>query len=188
MKGRLIIISGPSGVGKSTVIRLLARRIGAKVSISATTRPPSNQEKNGVDYYFLSREEFERLIREDKLLEYAEYLGNYYGTPRRPVDEALESGVDVILGIETRGAKEVAKKIPDAIIIFLLPPGDEELTRRIRSRARDDEATIQRRLANAKAETTLARQSGIYRYWVVNDDLNRAVDELVSICKQESCE
>ncbi len=186
MTGRLIIISGPSGVGKSTLIQMLAQRINAKISISATTRPPSPQEQHGVHYYFLSRPEFETMIRQDKLLEHAEYLGNFYGTPREPVEQALQAGTDVILGIEVKGAKEVAKKFPDAIIICLCPPSDEELARRIRSRARDDEAAIARRIDNAKREIAQAKEAGIYKHWVVNDQLDRAVDEIVSICKQEN--
>lgn len=184
--GRLIIISGPSGVGKSTVIQELARRLGARISISATTRPPGPQEQDRVHYYFLSRPEFEQWIRDDKLLEHAEYLGNFYGTPREPVEEALAAGQDVILGIEVQGAKKVVKKIPHAIIICLSPPSDEELMRRLRDRARDDEATIARRFANAKRELALAREAGIYRHWVVNDDLTRTIGEIVNICKQES--
>ncbi len=185
MPGNLIIISGPSGVGKSTVIRRLAQRIGAKISVSATTRPPGPQEKNGVDYYFYSRSEFEELIRAGKLLEYAEYLGNFYGTPSEPVEKTLQAGTDVILGIEVQGAKEVAKKFKDAIIICLCPPSDDELARRLRDRARDDEASIARRIANAKREIAMAKEAGIYKYWVVNDHLDRAVDEIVSVCKQE---
>jgi len=186
MKGKVIIISGPSGVGKSTLIKRVAERLGAVVSVSATTRRPGPAERHGEHYYFYSRQDFETLRREDRLLEWAEYLGNYYGTPRDPVEQALNRGTDVILGIETRGAKEVVKIFPDAIIICLSPPSDEELERRLRDRARDDEASIARRVANARKELALARESGIYRHWVVNDVLDRAVDETVSICKQES--
>ena len=181
--GKIIIISGPSGVGKSTLIRKLAQRIDAKISVSATTRRPAPSEKNGIDYYFLAKNEFEDLISRDKLLEYTEYLGNYYGTPVEPVQDILNAGNNVILGIEARGAKEVAKKFPDAIIICLCPPSDEELAKRLRSRGRDDEEAVQRRIANAKKELELARKSGIYKHWVINDDFDKTVDELVKICK-----
>ena len=184
--GKIIIISGPSGVGKSTLIRELARRISAKISVSVTTRSPGISEKNGADYHFVSKNIFEDLIKENKLLEYTEYLGNYYGTPLDPVRDILNSGKDVILGIEARGAKEVAKKFPDAIIICLCPPSDRELARRIKARGRDDEPAIQKRIENAKKELELARNSGIYKHWVINDDLDQTVDELVKICKQES--
>ena len=186
MKGRVIVISGPSGVGKSTVIKNVAQRLGAKISVSATTRKPGPAERHGVDYYFYSREDFDKLARENRLLERTEYLGNGYGTPRDPVEQALNQGTDVILGIETQGAKEVVKIFPDAIIICLSPPSDEELERRLRDRARDDETSIARRVANARKELALVRESGIYRHWVVNDVLDRAADEIVSICKQES--
>ncbi len=185
VRGELIVISGPSGVGKSTVTKKVAEKIGAVISVSATTRRPSPKEQEGRDYYFLSREDFERLIKEDKLLEYAEYMGNYYGTLRDVVEKHLSAGKDVILEIEVNGAKQVDKKFSDAIIIYLLAPDDEALLRRLEGRGRDDEETIRKRFENAKKEISLAKSSGIYKYWVVNEDLEKTVDEIVRIIHQE---
>ncbi len=184
-RGKLIVISGPSGVGKSTITKKVAERIGAVISVSATTRKPSAKEQDGEDYYFLSREEFEKLIRDDKLLEYAEYMGNYYGTLRDVVEGHLSSGRDVILEIEVNGAKQVDKKFSDAIIIYLLPPSDDVLLDRLKGRARDDEETIKRRFENAKREISQAKASGIYKYWVINDEIGRAVEEIIDIIQKE---
>jgi len=183
--GRLIVISGPSGVGKSTVCKQLAQRLDAVISVSATTRPRAPAEVDGKDYYFLSKDEFRRRIQEGQFLEYAEYLGNLYGTPLPPVRERLQSGKLVILEIEVKGAEKVAKLFPDAIMIYLLPPGWDALSGRLHGRARDTQQAIQRRIENAAAEIELARQAGIYRYWVVNDKLDEAVEQIVQIVDKE---
>jgi len=186
MPGSLIVISGPSGVGKSTVVRRLVERLGATVSVSATTRRQSQQEKHGVDYYFISEDEFRRMIEQDELLEWAEYLGNFYGTPRAAVESALAEGRDMLLEIEVEGAKQVAKKFSAAIMVYLLPPSDEDLRRRLVGRSREGQAQIETRFANAKREIAQARESGVYDHWVVNVEVDRAVDEIAAIVEQRS--
>lgn len=184
MPGRLVVISGPSGTGKSSVVKRLVDTCNAMLSVSATTRPQSPLETNGEDYYFVSHGEFERMIADGELLEWAEYLGNYYGTPRKSVEPHLVAGRDVLLEIEVEGGKQVAKNFPSAIMIYLLPPSDEALRRRLEARSRDEPEVIEKRLANARNEIRQARESGVYRHWVVNDNLDRAVDEIAGMIKR----
>ncbi len=174
--GQLIVFTGPSGVGKGTLLRqLLKRHPDIQLSISATTRQPRPGEKHGKHYYFLSRPEFDALVNQDQLLEWAEFAGNYYGTPRHPLDSMISHGSVVILEIELEGARQVRKTLPEARQIFVLPPSLEELEARIRQRGQDSEVAIAKRLARAKVEIEAAIEFDIQ---IVNDDLERAVQKL----------
>lgn len=184
-KGKLFVISGPSGAGKSTVItRLLKQLSNVYFSISATTREPRRGERDGVDYHFVTKEEFETLIARDELLEYARYVDNYYGTPSIPVDEKLNAGYDVILDIETQGAEQIMEKRPDAITIFLFPGSFAVLEERLRLRGTDSEEKIARRLEQAKAE---CRKAHKYDYIIINDRFETACDEAIAIVTAEKC-
>ena len=184
-KGKLFVISGPSGAGKSTVIaRLLKRLDNTYFSISATTREPRRGERNDIDYHFVSREEFERMIECDELLEWAEYVGNYYGTPAGPVDEKLSAGYDVILDIETQGAASVMKKRPEAIGIFLFPGSFEILEQRLRARGTDSDEKVLKRLDQARRE---CEKVDMYQYVIINDRVETAADEAVAIMTAEKC-
>ncbi|MCQ2452283.1 MAG: guanylate kinase [Oscillospiraceae bacterium] len=183
-EGKLIIISAPSGTGKGTIISLLTAQSNRFwVSVSATTRDPRGQEQNGVEYHFLSREAFEDMIENHELLEYAEYSGNYYGTPLLPLMAARRAGKDVILEIEVNGFLQVKELAPDAVSIFIQPPSLEELERRLRGRGTDSEEAIQKRLRRASEELLMSDQ---FDYVVVNDVAQRAADEIIEIItKQE---
>jgi guanylate kinase len=184
-RGLLVVFSGPSGVGKTTIVRAVRDRFDAVFSVSATTRPMSDQERDGVDYDFLSEEAFQRMIDADAFLEHARVFGkHFYGTPRANVDRALDEGCLVILDIDVQGAMQVHDRAPDALLIFILPPSEAELLRRLRARGRDDEASIQRRFAEAKREIERARTSNIYDAFIVNDDLERATDEATMTIRQ----
>ncbi len=180
----LVILSGPSGTGKSTVIREVMRRRPLFFSVSCTTRPMREGERDGVDYHFIIRERFEQLIAEDALLEYAEYAGRFYGTPRRPAEEQMAGGTDVLLDIEVQGARQVRARMPEAVSIFLAPPSREELERRLRSRGTDSEEMILRRLETAWGELEEART---YDYLVVNDEVAAAADRICAILEGERC-
>lgn len=183
-KGRLIVISGPSGVGKGTVVRaLLERDPQLRVSVSATTRPMRPNEIDGVHYYFISHEKFEEMIAQDLFLEYAQYVGNYYGTPEAPVDRMLEQGFDVILEIEVQGGLQVMKRRPDAISVFLVAPSFEVLAARLRGRGDTDEEKMLMRLQQARMEYLVASQ---YQYVVVNDRLEDAVSDVQAILRADA--
>ncbi len=184
-KGKTFIISGPSGVGKSTVLKsLFEGRDDLYFSVSATTREPRQGEEDGVHYHFISVERFQEMIESDAFLEYAEYVGNFYGTPKKFVDKAMESGKDVILDIEVQGAIQVCNKRPDTVRIFIAPPSWDELERRLKSRGTDSEEKIQKRLVRAKAELQTA---DVYDYFVINDSVEQAVREINAIMLAEHC-
>ncbi|WP_028545059.1 guanylate kinase [Paenibacillus taiwanensis] len=184
-KGLLIVLSGPSGVGKGTVCKaLLKKTSNLTYSVSATTRQPRLGEVDGVNYFFKSRDHFLRMIEEDALLEYAEYVGNYYGTPREFVDKTLEQGKDIILEIEVQGALKVKEKFPDGIFIFLLPPSLDELKDRIIGRGTENETVIDHRMNVAIEEIALMEH---YDYAVVNDEIDMACKRIESIIIAEHC-
>ena len=184
-KGLLIVFSGPSGSGKGTILHdVLEQNPSVMLSVSATTRSPREGEQEGVNYFFLSKNQFEQLIADGGMLEHACYCGNYYGTPRKPVEEALKNGKDVILEIEVQGALQIKQKFPECITVFILPPSMEVLESRLRRRQTEDEETIQKRLAKAKEELTFAKQ---YDYVVVNGELKTAVDDMQAILRAEHC-
>ena len=174
--GKLIVLTGPSGVGKGTLVRsLLVRHPELYLSVSATTRSPREGEIEGKDYYFLNKSAFETMIEQNQLLEWAEYAGNYYGTPRTKVEEKIDQGLIVLLEIEVVGANSIKDSFPDALRIFILPPSLEELEHRLRNRQTDTEAAILRRLEKAKEELQVSEE---FDQCIVNDDLEIALNEL----------
>ena len=178
-KGRLIIISAPSGAGKGTVIAAMQRRRPElRYSVSATTRAPREGEVDGVHYYFVTAERFAQMQACDEFLECETYVGNSYGTPIEPILQNIERGIDTILEIEVKGAKSVRRRMPDALTIFILPPSEEELRRRLCGRGTDSEDEIERRMEVAREEMRAAED---YTFNVVNDDAERAAGEILAI-------
>src|SRR5579885_768782 len=181
-KGALVIISAPSGAGKTTICRkLLARRKDLRYSISCTTRAPRPGEKNGKHYFFLTREEFKRKIQRNEFLEWAVVHDEYYGTPRHFIDQQIKAGDDTLLAIDVQGAAAIRRKIPEAVLIFLVPPSMESLKERLAAR-RDSSDSVAKRLANSRGELTAAKN---YDYLVVNDELEKAVDQVEAILTAE---
>ncbi|MHC4996948.1 MAG: guanylate kinase [Planctomycetota bacterium] len=178
-QGLLIVISGPSGVGKTTITRRVIERLNAAYSISMTTRPMAEGDVDGRDYHFVSVDEFKRAIGAGELLEWAEVFSNFYGTPRASVEKMMAEGRDVILEIDVNGAIQVKEAVPHAVTVFILPPSEDTLLQRLRDRGREDESVIQRRFSEAQREITQAKESGAYTDYVVNDNLEAAIAETV---------
>lgn len=181
-KGRLIIFSAPSGCGKGTMIAEIVKNGNYHCSVSATTRQPRRGEKHGVNYYFITDEEFEQKIQENAFLEYAGYCKHYYGTLLSEVDDYLEKGVDVILEIEVQGAMKVMQKRPDAFSVFVMPPSIKELRRRLKKRNTETDDVIEQRVSEAAGEIA---QADKYNYIIVNDALEDAVNDFLAIMQAE---
>lgn len=183
-KGNLVIISGPSGVGKSTICgKVIEKLDNIHLSVSTTTRPKADTEVDGIDYYFVTEEQFQQKIKENAFLEYAEVFGNLYGTLKENVDNAIERGEDIILEIDVQGATQVKETRPDAVMIFILPPTPKHLADRMNGRGREDEETAKVRLDHAGNEIAAAWQH--YDNMVINDDLEHAVNEVIHIIENE---
>lgn len=181
-KGTLFIVSGPSGCGKGTVLAEILKQDNVFYSVSATTRSPRPGEVNGVNYHFLSKDEFEKLIESGGMLEYASYCGNYYGTPKKPVEAMLAEGKNVILEIEVQGALNVMEKCPEAVSVFILPPSLKELRRRLHKRGTETEEVIEKRIGEAAGEI---RKAVNYDYVMINGELEAAVSDLLSIINSQ---
>ncbi len=182
-RGSLIVLSGFAGVGKGTVLKsLFETHDGYAYSVSATTRPPRPGEVDGTHYFFVTRERFEEMIRQDELLEYASYVDNYYGTPRSYVDNRLDEGFDVILEIETQGALNVKKKVPDAVLIYMLPPSAQVLKERLSGRGTETPEVVKKRMRRAMEESACLDQ---YDYIIVNEDVDECAQELNSLIRAQ---
>lgn len=183
-KGILTIISGFSGAGKGSLVKLLLKKYKYSLSISATTRLPREGEINGREYFFLTKKEFEGMIENDDFLEWAEYVENYYGTPKKYVQEQLETGKDIILEIEMQGALQIKKKFPEALLVFITPPTIKELEMRLLERGSETEDTIQKRLMRAKEESIYLNQ---YDFIIVNDILEEAMEKVHFLVTSQHC-
>ncbi|MCR5122560.1 MAG: guanylate kinase [Ruminococcus sp.] len=180
-KAKLFVISAPSGCGKGTLLNELSKRFDYYYSISCTTRKPREGEKDGVHYFFMTRKDFDKLADEDGFLEHAEFSGNCYGTPRKPVEDNIAAGRDVLLEIEPQGAFQVKAKRPDAVMLFILPPGVDSIARRLRRRALESGETEQQIQERLKTVVPDVRRAYEYDYVMVNGDLDKAVEDLVKI-------
>lgn len=184
--GQIIVISAPSGAGKGTIIKKLLENNSKNrwLSVSATSRKPREGEKEGINYYYITEEEFKKRIKEDYFLEYTNYAGNYYGTPKEYIKEKVTKGIDVILEIEIEGANNIKKLIPEALFIFIMPPSLKELVRRLKGRGTETNEKIIKRFNAAYKEVNEVTK---YNYVVVNDEVDIAVDKIESIIKAEKC-
>ena len=184
-QGQLIVVSGPSGAGKDTVINaVMKKQENAWISISATSREKRAGEKEGINYYYLTKEEFEKKIEENYFLEYAEYAGNYYGTPKETIVEKIEKGIDVILVIEIQGAMKIKELVPEALFIFIMPPSEKELMKRLKGRKTEDKKKIIERFNIAYKEINEVTK---YNYVVVNNKVKDAVEKVNAIINAEKC-
>ncbi len=185
MKGKLFVISGPSGVGKNTILnRVVLESEHVRYSVSATSRAPRPGEKPGSSYFFVSRARFEEMIAQDELLEYAEYVGNYYGTPLAPIREAMAQGMDVVMDVEVIGAKKIKARVPEAVLVFVATSSMEMVRQRLEKRGDVSPKAMEERLERATWEYS---QAGSYDYIVLNDDVDQAVQELQAIMLAEKC-
>ncbi len=184
-RGKLLVISGPSGAGKSTVVfKAIEGRTDICFSTSVTTRAPRPGEVDGREYFFVGFERFREMVEKDELLEHAEYVANRYGTPRSYVEKRLSEGLNVLLDIEVQGARQVRRRMPEAVLIFIAPPSMEELEKRLRGRATDTESAIEGRLIRARQEY---QEADFYDYLIINDDVEKAAAKLNAIIEAEHC-
>lgn len=182
-KGLLFIISGPAGSGKGTIVSRVRELAQFDFSVSATTRAPRPNEEHGIHYYFITKEEFEKKIADGEMLEYAQYIDNYYGTPKMPVEDALNAGRNIVLDIEVKGALQVKEKMPEAVMIYILPPDYETLLARIRGRGTETEEVIQKRMRTARNEIETFPK---YDYVVINDTVEKAAEDVLAILRAEN--
>lgn len=182
-KGKLFVISGPSGVGKGTLVsEVLKKNKNIELSVSATTRNPRPNEADGINYHFFSKEKFQELINNDELIEWAEFAGNYYGTYESVVEQTLNSGKDLIVEIEVQGALQIKQKRKDAILIFILPPSIEELKNRLKGRKTETEEVIKKRLSIVDSEY---KKKDMFNYQIINDKLSTSITKLENIINQK---
>ena len=188
-RGILLVVSAPSGGGKTTLVKsAMAAEPSLQLSVSCTTRKPRDGEVDGLDYRFVSQQSFREFLDEGEFVEWAEVFDHAYATPRTPLDAAIGEGRDILLDVDIQGARSLRKAYPkDAVGIFVMPPSAAVLETRLRARGTDDEAQIARRLARVREEVSAAREVGVYDYLIVNDDRDKAADDLLSIIRAERC-